>query len=75
MKIILQNLKQTTKVNKKALKSLIHKIMEEEKADFDIEATFVDDSYIRKLNKEYRKLDRPTDVLAFPIEILSPKRK
>jgi len=31
-----------------------------------ISIVFVDDSRIRKLNSKYRKIDSPTDVLAFP---------
>lgn len=33
--------------------------------DGEVALTFVDDEAIRKLNKEYRNLDRPTDVLSF----------
>lgn len=29
---------------------------------------FVDNSYIHKLNKEYRSIDRPTDVITFALE-------
>ena len=34
----------------------------------EVSVTFADDESIRKLNAEYRNLDRPTDVLSFPIE-------
>ena len=29
---------------------------------------FVDDTYIHNLNKEYRGIDRPTDVISFALE-------
>ena len=29
---------------------------------------FVDEERIRELNREYRRIDRPTDVLSFPID-------
>ncbi|MEO0083679.1 MAG: rRNA maturation RNase YbeY [candidate division WOR-3 bacterium] len=34
---------------------------------------FVNDKYIKKLNKQFLKKDRPTDVLAFPMKINSDK--
>lgn len=33
----------------------------------EISVTFVDDDEIRKLNKEFRNIDRSTDVLSFPL--------
>ena len=40
-----------------------------EKADFDAElsVTFVDNGEIKRLNAEYRRIDRETDVLSFPL--------
>ena len=35
---------------------------------YEISLTLVDDATIRQLNKAYRKLDRPTDVLSFALE-------
>jgi len=34
----------------------------------DIELVLVDDLKIKKINKEYRNIDKPTDVLSFPFE-------
>lgn len=36
--------------------------------DAEISVTFVDNEKIHALNKEYRGVDRPTDVLSFPME-------
>lgn len=35
--------------------------------DAEISVSFVDNSEIKKLNKEYRQKDTPTDVLSFPL--------
>jgi probable rRNA maturation factor len=34
----------------------------------DVSVALVDDSYIRMLNREYRGVDQPTDVLSFPMD-------
>ncbi len=34
----------------------------------DVSVALVDDAYIQVLNREYRGVDQPTDVLAFPLE-------
>lgn len=34
----------------------------------EVSITFADNLSIRELNKEYRGIDRPTDVLSFPLE-------
>ncbi|MFE5319924.1 rRNA maturation RNase YbeY [Paenibacillus sp. NPDC056579] len=36
--------------------------------DGEVALTFVDDNEIRRLNKEYRGLDKPTDVLSFAMQ-------
>lgn len=36
--------------------------------DYEISISFVGKDEIHKLNKEYRKVDRPTDVLSFPMD-------
>lgn len=35
--------------------------------DFEVSVTFVDDKRIHELNLEHRGMDRPTDVLSFPL--------
>lgn len=43
-------------------------IFEEKPLDSEVSISFVDNDEIRELNKEYRGIDRETDVLSFPID-------
>lgn len=38
------------------------------KDDFMLEVDLIDDETIHRLNREYRKVDRPTDVISFAFE-------
>lgn len=51
------------------VQAVCDKVMENEECDFDAEIsiTFVDNNAIRKINKEHRGIDKPTDVLSFPM--------
>ncbi len=35
--------------------------------DTEVSVTFCDNSYIHKINKKHRNIDKPTDVLSFPM--------
>lgn len=54
------------------LKMLVRKAIlatleyEDVDADVEVSVTFTDNEGIRELNKEYRNIDRATDVLSFP---------
>lgn len=38
----------------------------------DLTISITDDSHVRQLNLQYRNIDAPTDVLAFPAEYIDP---
>lgn len=55
--------------NNDTIKSAIKAALEYEKIDVDcsVEVTIEDEQGIREINKQYRNIDRVTDVLSFPM--------
>jgi len=47
------------------LEMLVRRIIKEEGLKGKVDVSLVDDDEIKKLNRKFRKKDRPTDVLAF----------
>lgn len=71
-RIIIENEQDEIKINKEieeTIKTVIDASLLYENCDFDAEVsvTIVDNESIRKINKETRDIDRPTDVLSFPM--------
>ena len=58
-------LKKSERLIKKAVKASLK--YEKFKRDAEVSVTLVDDERIKELNLEHRGIDRPTDVLSFPI--------
>ncbi|MFA8439569.1 rRNA maturation RNase YbeY [Pueribacillus sp. YX66] len=52
------------------IKQLLNKAAEYENLSGEIEVSimFVDNEKIRKINKQYRNMDKPTDVISFALE-------
>lgn len=48
-------------------KRLINRILKEEQAQGIVNLVLINDEEMRKLNRRYRKKDKATDVLAFPM--------
>ncbi|WIV10695.1 rRNA maturation RNase YbeY [Proteiniborus sp. MB09-C3] len=57
-----------------SINELIEKVVleclqqEGKSTDYEVSITFVDDEEIRELNREYRDVDKSTDVLSFPLD-------
>lgn len=51
------------------IKRVVQKVLEEENVieDVDVYITLTNNEEIHKINKEYREVDRATDVLSFPM--------
>ena len=73
LKIYIKSIKKRPLIRERKLKSIAIKVFELEnvspKKDYEVGITLIDDKQIRKLNKKYRTVDAPTDVLSFTIQI------
>lgn len=68
MQISLQNRQRIRRVNQKNLLKWAHQILSLQKLDHaELGIILVNDRQIRVYNRKYRKKDRPTDVLSFPM--------
>ena len=67
--LITNNTKENINMDTK-LSKVVKTVLETEGLSFayEVSITFVDINEIHQLNKEYRNVDRPTDVLSFPID-------
>lgn len=69
MSILIETIHHHITVDRESLEQLGEKVLGRRLSpSWTVSVTFVDDSYIRELNKRYLKKDSPTDVLAFPID-------
>ena len=56
------------------MNSLLHQVVKlslwksKDKRSAEVSLTLTDDEEIRRLNAKYRQIDRPTDVLSFPLQ-------
>lgn len=64
-----QNKEEITAELTDTIQAVCDRALKSEECDFDAEIsiTFTDNDGIRQINKEYRGIDKPTDVLSFPM--------
>jgi len=73
MTVYLRNNQKKHKVDSRTLKKQINTLLKYlDCQDSEVSILLVNDAKIRKLNLQYRKIDKPTDVLSFPQEDDSP---
>ncbi len=67
--VLLRNLQRSKPINMKRIKGLAEDVLTAMRVQNDeLSILLVSDRRIRTLNARYRKIDHPTDVLAFPLE-------
>ena len=54
-----------SRINGRFLKKVAKNVLSSEKSDKDLSIAIVSPKEIQRLNKKYRKKDKPTDVLSF----------
>ena len=69
MEVLIQNEQETIRIDDDSIKQKTEKILSDlSREESELSILFVSDKKIQKLNKEYRGIDRPTDVLSFSME-------
>jgi probable rRNA maturation factor len=66
--ISIQNIHPRLRVKKTPLKRLIQNILSSEKTNSGVDLILVDDNLMKKLNREFTRRDKTTDVLSFGMQ-------
>ena len=62
------DIKEGEEINEDYVRASLDKILEYLKEDGEFSISFIDDEEIKSLNKEYRDIDSPTDILTFRLD-------
>jgi probable rRNA maturation factor len=64
----------TIRIDRRSVRRLVRRILADHgSGDSDLSIVFAGDGFVRELNLVYRKIDRPTDVLAFAMrDVVGP---
>lgn len=71
-KISIQNIHPQLRVKKKTIQLLVQNVLASEKANSGADVIFVDDRFMRKLNKRFTQKGGTTDVLSFEMSGSQP---
>jgi probable rRNA maturation factor len=63
----------TVKIDRRSVRRLVGRILADHGCEGDLSIVFGNDEFVRELNRAYREVDRPTDVLAFAMrDVVAP---
>ena len=69
MEVLIQNEQEAIRIDDDLIKEKAEKILSDlSRKESELSILFVGDKKIQQLNKKYRGIDRPTDVLSFSME-------
>lgn len=68
MQITILNRQRKYRIDRKRLMQWTRRVLQEQKLNGELGLVFVNNRQIRGYNRDYRKHDAPTNVLAFPIQ-------
>ncbi len=71
--VFVHNVNKKFRLKVSSLKKLAEKILENENAKAVLNLIFVDDGYMKRLNRKFLGKNKTTDVLSFPFELDSNK--
>lgn len=74
-KISVKNVHPKIKVKSESIQLLIGKILTSEKTDLGVDVIFVNDRFMRQLNRKFTKRDQTTDVLSFDMSTPPSSKK
>lgn len=64
-KITVQNIHPTCRIKKKEIGDLVRKVLKSEGINLTVDLIFVDDDFMKRLNREFTRRRKTTDVLSF----------
>jgi len=73
MSITIRNTQRVLQLCMASVQSDLHQLLKySNHSSWDLGLHFTSDRTIRRLNKEYRQTDKPTDILSFPFHTVLP---
>ena len=68
MRVDIKDMQSKVKVDRRAIRRIVRETLKREGRGGEVSLVITDNAYVRELNRKYRSVDKPTDVLAFPMD-------